>query len=85
MDAKRGFIPEDERTFFAGSDKKMRLASQHIFYLINEGYDLKQAPGYVGKRISDALTRGDETPNILLTFILRFSILSFVAGTAITE
>ena len=38
MDAKRGFVPEDERNFSPGALQLMRTASRHIRYLINEGY-----------------------------------------------
>ena len=48
MDAKRGFVPEDERNFSSESSETMRMASRHICYLINEGYDLKQAATFVG-------------------------------------
>ena len=48
MDAKRGYVPEDERNFSAEALKIMKTASRHIFYLINEGYDLKQASTFVG-------------------------------------
>ena len=48
MNAKRGYVPEDERNFSAEALKIMRTASRHISYLINEGYDLKQASIFVG-------------------------------------
>ena len=48
MDAKRGFIPEDVRNFSPEAIKSLRLASRHVAYLINEGYDLKQAAVFVG-------------------------------------
>ena len=48
MDAKRGFVPEDERNFSQESIETLRTASRHICYLINEGYDLKQAATFVG-------------------------------------
>ena len=43
MDAKRGYVPEDERNFSAEAVEKMRTASRHISWLLDEGYDLKQA------------------------------------------
>ena len=43
MNAKRGYVPEDERYFSPAALETMRTASRHINYLINEGYDLKQA------------------------------------------
>ena len=46
--AKRGYVPEDERNFSPSATEKMRTASRHICYLINEGYDLKQAAAFVG-------------------------------------
>ena len=48
MNAKRGFVPEDVRNFSPEAIALMRTASRHICYLINEGYDLKQASTFVG-------------------------------------
>ena len=48
MDAKRGFVPEDVKTFSPEALEKMRTASRHVCYLANEGYDLKQATTFVG-------------------------------------
>lgn len=48
MDAKRGFVPEDERNFSPEALLLMQTASRHICYLINEGYDLKSASTFVG-------------------------------------
>lgn len=48
MDAKRGYVPEDERNFSPEALETMRTASRHIFYLINEGYELKQSSTFVG-------------------------------------
>ncbi len=48
MNAKRGYVPEDERNFSSSATETMRIASRHISYLINEGYDLKQAFTFVG-------------------------------------
>lgn len=48
MDAKRGYTPEDERNFSPDAVERMRIASRHIQYLVNEGYDLKQATVFVG-------------------------------------
>ena len=48
MNAKRGYVPEDERNFSPAASEKMRMASRHVGYLINEGYDLKQATTFVG-------------------------------------
>lgn len=48
MDAKRGYVPEDDRFFASDAIEKMRTASRHIFYLINEGYNLKQATVFAG-------------------------------------
>ena len=46
--AKRGFVPEDERNFSPETIEKMRIASRHISWLLDEGYDLKQATVFVG-------------------------------------
>ena len=48
MNSKRGYVPEDERNFSAEAIKKMKTASRHIRYLLDEGYDLKQAAVFVG-------------------------------------
>lgn len=48
MDAKRGFVPEDEQNFSTENLDKLRNASRHVQYLINEEYDLKQASTFVG-------------------------------------
>ena len=48
MNAKRGYLPEDERNFSSEALETMRTASRHTVYLINEGYDLKQASTFVG-------------------------------------
>lgn len=48
MDAKRGFVPEDEKNFSEEAIRTLRKASGHIRYLINEGYDKKQAAVFVG-------------------------------------
>ncbi len=48
MDAKRGYVPEDDRNFSPESLRTMQAASRHVAYLINEGYDLKQAVIFVG-------------------------------------
>lgn len=48
MDARRGYVPEDGYNFSPESLRKMSAAVQHISYLINEGYDLKQASTFVG-------------------------------------
>ena len=41
-------MPEDERNFSTAALEKLKTASRHILYLINEGYDLKQATVFVG-------------------------------------
>ena len=48
MNAKRGYVPEDERNFSLEAIHTMQTASRHVWYLINEGYDLKQASTFVG-------------------------------------
>ena len=48
MNAKRGYVPDDEKNFSPAALDTMRMASRHISYLINEGYDLKQASTFVG-------------------------------------
>ncbi len=48
LNARRGYVPDDERNFSREAIKILRLASRHVEYLINEGYDLKQAATFVG-------------------------------------
>lgn len=48
MNAKRGYVPEDDRNFSPEALEILRTAAKHITYLINEGYDLKQASVFVG-------------------------------------
>lgn len=48
MNAKRGYLPEDEKNFSSEAIKRMQTASRHVIYLINEGYGLKQATTFVG-------------------------------------
>ena len=46
--ARRGYVPDDENNFSPQGIARMRIASRHVDYLINEGYDLKQAITFVG-------------------------------------
>lgn len=46
--ARRGYVPDDVRNFSAAGIETMRKASRQIGFLINEGYDLKQASTFVG-------------------------------------
>ena len=48
MNARRGYVPEDERNFSPYAIETLRTASRHVNYLINEGYDMKQASTFVG-------------------------------------
>ena len=48
MNAKRGYMPEDKQNFSPKAITILKKASRHILYLINEGYDLKQATVFVG-------------------------------------
>ena len=48
MDAKRGYVPDDERNFSPEAIETMKTASRHVSYLLDEGYDLKQATVFVG-------------------------------------
>ena len=48
MNAKRGYVPEDEKNFSVEAVRKMQTASRHVRYLINEGYDLRSAVTFVG-------------------------------------
>ena len=46
--AKRGSIPADKQYFAPEALEKLRKASRHVCYLVNEGYDLKMAYTFVG-------------------------------------
>ena len=48
MNAKRGYMPEDEINFSSSAINTMKNASRQICWLLNEGYDLKQASTFVG-------------------------------------
>lgn len=48
MNAKRGYVPEDDKNFSPDAIELMKTASRHVSYLINEGYDIKQATTFVG-------------------------------------
>lgn len=48
LNARRGYVPDDERNFTPEAIDILRLASRHVEYLINEGYDLKQSATFVG-------------------------------------
>ena len=48
MNAKRGYVPEDEINFSPEAIEIMKTASRHICWLLNEDYDLKQASTFVG-------------------------------------
>ena len=46
--AKRGYVPEDARNFSPEALEKLKKASRHILYLMEEGYDAGQASTFVG-------------------------------------
>ena len=48
MNAKRGYVPDDDRNFSTASLELLKTASRHVLFLINEGYDLKQSITFVG-------------------------------------
>lgn len=48
MQARRGYVPKDERYFSPTALGTLKEASRHITYLIDNGYDLKQAATFVG-------------------------------------
>ena len=52
MNAKRGYVPEDERNFSPKAIETMKTASRHICYLLNEGYELKSASTFVGNHFT---------------------------------
>ncbi|MDO4797869.1 MAG: DUF434 domain-containing protein [Coriobacteriales bacterium] len=48
MQAKRGYVPKDDRFFGEKAQETLRVACKHVCYLINNGYGLKQASTFVG-------------------------------------
>ena len=48
MQARRGYLPKDDRYFSSKALATLREASEHVRYLIDHGYDLKQASTFVG-------------------------------------
>lgn len=52
MNAKRGYVPKDEANFSPSAVETMRTAARHMSYLIDEGYDPKQAATFVGNHFS---------------------------------
>ena len=45
-------MPKDASNFLPSALETMRTASRHIYYLINEGYEMKQAAAFVGNHFS---------------------------------
>ena len=45
---KRGFVPTDAREFGESSLKKLKKASEEIYFLINRGYAMKNATTFIG-------------------------------------
>lgn len=48
MQARRGFVPDDEKNFSDTAMPVLHKAAKDVCYLINAGYDLKQASTFVG-------------------------------------
>ena len=47
-DAKRGFVPSDEREFGDRAIPKLRKAAEEVLFLLNHGYPVKGATRFVG-------------------------------------
>jgi len=47
-DAKRGFVPSDEREFGDKAISKLRQAADEVLFLLNHGYPVKSATRFVG-------------------------------------
>ena len=47
-DAKRGFVPSDEREFGTEVIPKLRKAAEEVLFLLNHGYPVKGATRFVG-------------------------------------
>ena len=48
MQARRGFVPDDEKNFSDTAMPVLHKAAKDVCYLINAGYDRKQASTFVG-------------------------------------
>ena len=89
MQAKRGFVPKDERYFSPVSIKTLRMASQHVTYLIDNGYDLKQSSTFVGdhfqlsERQRIAITRSVATHEQLADRHAKEVPIERLGGTAV--
>ena len=47
-DAKRGFVPSDEREFGDKTIPKLRKAAEEVLFLLNQGYSVKGTTRFVG-------------------------------------
>ena len=47
MQARRGFVPDDEKNFSDTAMPVLHKAAKDVCYLINAGYDRKQASTFV--------------------------------------
>ena len=47
-DAKRGFVPSDEREFGDKTIPNLRQAADEVLFLLNHGYPVKGATRFVG-------------------------------------
>ena len=89
MNAKRGYVPEDDRNFSPEAVETLRKASRHMNYLINEGYDLKQVSTFVGnhfllsERQRLALTRSLVTKEQLSCRRSKMRSLSDLSGQVV--
>lgn len=45
---RRGFLPKDEKEFAGESIEKLYHAGQDLYYLLNQGYQVKGASTFVG-------------------------------------
>lgn len=48
MNARRGYVPEDDRNFSAGALPVLKKAAGNLCYLLDEGYSVKTASVFVG-------------------------------------
>lgn len=89
MNPKRGYVPDDDRNFSASALELLRTASRHVEYLINEGYDLKQASTFVGNHflLSDrqrlAIMRSLATKEQLKNRRMKEKQISELAGSEV--
>lgn len=91
MNARRGFVPADERDFSEKNIALLKIAQQDIIYLIEHGYPIKSASTFVGnhfllsERQRLALVRATATREIIAERKARQLDKSTLAGRLVID